>query len=354
MKLKLLSVLILIASLAGCKKEEDTSGLKDGIYAFVETSKGEITLKLDYEKTPITVANFITLAEGKNKYVLEKYRDKPFYDNLKWHRVVPNFMIQAGDPEGTGSGDTGYKFKDEITDLTHNKAGILSMANSGPGTNSSQFFITHKETPWLDGKHTVFGEVVKGQNVVDLIAQNDALTSVKIVRVGAAAKKFDAVKTFNNYFDSDIKRRKDKMDYFAQIRKNVTKTASGLEYVIVSKGQGGKPKEKQMVAMNYVGFLENGTLFDTNRADAAKEFDLFNNDRAEGGGYEPVVFQYGRKMISGFTEGLSLMELGDKAVLFIPSELGYGATGTPGGPIPPDSNLIFELELTNPPSSTGK
>ncbi|NMH27864.1 peptidylprolyl isomerase [Flavobacterium silvaticum] len=353
MKLKVMILLAIGVMLTGCKKTEETSDLTDGLYAVIETPKGPITVQLEYKKTPVTVANFVTLAEGKNKYVLEKYRDKPFYDNLKWHRVLANFMIQGGDPEGTGSGDTGYKFKDEFTDLKHDKPGIISMANSGPGTNSSQFFITHVPTPWLDGKHTAFGHVVKGQEVVDQIAQDDPIQSVKIIRVGADAKKFDAVKTFDDYFSADIAKRKNKMDSYAALRAKATKLPSGLEYLIVSKGSGEKPKPKEAVAMNYVGYLENGSLFDSNIADAVKEFDMYNPEVAAQGGYSPVSFPYGQQMIPGFTEGLSLMGYGDKAVLFIPSGLGYGPEGR-GGVIPPNSNLIFEVELVKVPGPKTK
>lgn len=351
MKTKFLSFLVLAITFIGCKDKESAApaDLTDGIYAQIETAKGEILVQLEYEKTPVTVANFITLAEGKNKYVLEQYRDKPFYNNLKWHRVIANFMIQGGDPAGTGAGDTGYKFKDEITDLAHDKPGIISMANSGPGTNSSQFFITHVPTPWLDGKHTAFGHTIKGQEVVDKIVQDDLIQSVKIIRVGEKAKKFDAVKTFDDYFKADVAKRKKKMDEYAEWRKKATKLPSGLEYVIVSKGSGEKPKAKDPVAMNYTGFLENGTLFDSNQEAVVKEFDLFNKDRKEGGGYEPVAFPYGQKMIAGFTEGLNQMRIGDKAILFIPSALGY-PNGTPNGIIPPGSNLIFEVELLKAPS----
>lgn len=169
--------------------------LEKGMYAEMTTSKGVILLQLEFEKTPLTVANFVGLAEGKLENSARK--GKPYYDSLKFHRVIKDFMIQGGDPEGTGRGGPGYKFKDEIVEgLKHDKPGILSMANAGPKTNGSQFFITHKATPWLDGKHTVFGHVISGQEVVDAIVQNDYIVKLKIIRKGKAAKKFNAVKTF--------------------------------------------------------------------------------------------------------------------------------------------------------------
>ena len=173
--------------------------LENGIFAKIKTNKGEILLQLEYQKTPMTVANFISLAEGTNRYVADKYKGKRFYDGLKFHRVIKNFMIQGGDPLGTGAGDPGYKFKDEfVSSLKHDKAGILSMANSGPNTNGSQFFITHKATPWLNGRHTIFGHVLKGQDVVDTIEKNDIIQSILIIRKGKEAKKFKASELFSN------------------------------------------------------------------------------------------------------------------------------------------------------------
>ena len=187
----------------------------DGIFATMETTKGTIVLELEYKKTPITVANFIALAEGTNTAVNASYKGKRFFDGLKFHRVIADFMVQGGDPLGNGTGDPGYKFKDEITELKHDKGGVFSMANSGPGTNGSQFFITHKATPWLDGKHTVYGHVVEGMNVVNAIVQDDVITKVIISRNGADAKNFDAAAIFTKYYSGkadDDKRAAEAME----------------------------------------------------------------------------------------------------------------------------------------------
>ena len=357
MKKSILLLLLAVSSFYSCKDEH--SNLPDGLYADIETNKGHIIVELDYKKAPVTVANFVTLAEGKNEFVTKDYlKGKPFYNGLKFHRVIEDFMIQTGDPEGTGSGDTGYKFKDEFTDLKFDKAGVLAMANNGPGTNSSQFFITHVETPWLNGKHTVFGHVVeKGQEVVNQVKQDDTIVSVTIIRNGEAAKKFDAVKVFNDYFSDIAKEKskfagvqKEKIDYYAAQKAKATKTSTGLEYVITEKGAGKKPAIGTQLYIHYAGFLEDGTLFDTSIEDVAKTFGKFDPARAEAKAYSPIPFQAGKKdgMIPGFIEGIEKLSFGDKAVLFIPSHLAYGAAGA-GGVIPPNANIIFEVQLLEKP-----
>lgn len=365
MKNRFFLLLLLVTAFTSCKKDGH-SNLPDGLYADIETNRGTITVQLEFEKTPITVASFVSLAEGKNTFVSEQFKGKPFYQGLKWHRVIKEFMIQGGDPLGNGSGDTGYKFKDEIVpDRQFDKGGLLAMANSGPGTNSSQFFITHVATPWLDGRHTIFGHVVgKGMNVVNKIEQNDDIISIKIIRKGEAAKKFDAVKIFADFFSHEAENQKkqaaidaayeaqykaakeQKAAFFETLKETAEKSKTGLQYKITSKGNGKKPTVGTGVYIHYSGFLENGELFDSSVESVATAFGKFDQRRANARQYIPIPFQFGRKdgLIPGFVEGIEKMSFGDKGVIFIPSNLAYGAQGA-GGVIPPNANIIFELEL---------
>lgn len=330
----------------------------EGIFATIETNKGTIVLALEFQKTPVTVANFVSLAEGTNPYVnKEKLKGKPFYDGLKFHRVIKDFMIQGGDPEGNGTGDPGYKFKDEFTDLKHDKGGILSMANSGPATNGSQFFITHKDTPWLDGKHTVFGHVTEGMNVVNAIEQNDVITKVTITRKGALAKKFNAAKVFTDYYANKdaiaSKERakyeavaKEKASLIAKVKASGTKTPSGLIYQIIQKGSDVKPVDGSTIYFHYAGYFEDGNLFDSSYEEVNKAYGKFDANRAAQKGYQPFPFVAGKKegMIPGFIEALSMINLGEKMIVILPSNLAYGEKGA-GGVIPPNANLVFELEI---------
>ena len=329
------------------------SNPNEGIFADIQTNKGTITVQLEYEKTPITVANFISLAEGTNPFVKEKLKGKKYYDGLKFHRVIADFMIQGGCPEGTGRGEPGYKFIDEITDMKHHRAGTLSMANSGPTTNGSQFFITHKDTPWLDGKHTVFGYVTKGQDVVDKIKQNDVIEKITIVRKGKKAEKFDAVKVFSDYFKKEAEAQKEaeeksskaKASKKAELDMNkakTVKTKSGLEYVITEKGSKIKPTQEQDILVHYAGYLEDGTLFDTSEAEVAKANGTFDAQRP----YQPIPYKLSNKtgLIPGFLEGLEQLNFGDKALLYIPSHLAYGERGA-GNLIPPNATIIFEVQI---------
>lgn len=326
----------------------------EGIFATISTSKGDIVVSLEYVKAPVTVANFITLAEGKNPFVkVERLKGKPFYDGLKFHRVINDFMIQGGDPQGTGAGDPGYSFKDEfVSELKFEKGGVLAMANSGPATNGSQFFITHKETPWLNGKHTIFGHVVSGMDNVNKIVQDDIMTKITITRKGAAAKKFDAVKVFSNEMKKGELQKEEsqkvvsaKAAYFASTKAKATTTASGLKYVITQKGTGVKGAGGSTIYFHYAGYFEDGNLFDSSMSQVAKAYGKYDANRDAQGGYKAFPFTVGKKdgMIPGFIEALDMMTDGEKAIFFLPSNLAYGEKGA-GGVIPPNSTLVFEIE----------
>ena len=331
----------------------------DNIYASIETSKGIIKTQLFFNLTPVTVANFISLAEGENKEVSDQYKGKKYYNGITFHRVIPDFMIQGGDPTGTGSGSPGYNFKDEFVDeLKHDSAGILSMANAGPGTNGSQFFITHKETPWLDGAHTVFGNVVEGQDIVDKIEQGDSIINIEIIRQGNSAKKFNAPKIFTNHFKEEEKRKKEKEKALEKLKKDVSKihsdlkeksteTETGLKFFINEKGDGDMVDENKVILTHYAVYFEDGNLLDTSILEVAEKFNMFDNRRAQAGGYLPIEAKVGAKdmMIQGFKEGLKLLKTGDKATLFLPYYLAYGETESRG--IPAKSNLIFEVEIVD-------
>ncbi len=368
MKYAYVLITLFLISLSSCKSSKYTD-LADGIYADIQTSRGDIIVKLEHEKTPVTVANFITLAEGTNPFVSDEYKEKKYYDGVTFHRVIQDFMIQGGDPTGTGSGNPGYRFKDEINDsLTHYKAGILSMANAGPKTNGSQFFITHKETPFLDGRHTVFGEVISGMDVVDSIAMvktyqepnrkdrpvlDVVMNSVEIVRKGKEAKKFDAVQVLTDYFGeeekilADMKKVKDDFMTEVSTQKNASEELpSGLKIHVIREGEGPMPKIGDTVMVNYAGWLSNGMLFDTSEKSIADQFgNLQQIGRIHKDGFSPIsmAFSPDAPLIPGFKEGLLRMKVGDKHRLFIPSHLGLGPQG--GGPIPPNSELIFDLEI---------
>lgn len=306
--------------------------MQDGIYAKFNTSKGEILVKLTHDKTPGTVGNFVALAEGKMENTA-KSAGEPYYNGLKFHRVIPDFMVQGGCPLGTGTGDAGYKFDDEFhPELTHAEPGVLSMANAGPGTNGSQFFITHVPTPWLDNKHTVFGHVASGQEVVDAVAQNDELESIEIVRVGVEADGWNAMDAFKTFASSGEERKAAENARQAteldKVAAGFDETESGLRYKLIQNGNGSRAEAGQTVSVHYEGSLLNGQVFDSS----------YKRN-------EPIDFQLGiGQVIPGWDEGIALLQVGDKARFVIPSNLAYGSAGA-GGVIPPDATLIFDVEL---------
>ncbi len=308
--------------------------MQDGLYAKITTEKGEILIELTYDKTPGTVGNFVALAEGQLENEA-KPQGTPYYDGLKFHRVIPDFMIQGGDPAGTGAGGPGYNFDDEFhPELKHSGPGVLSMANAGPGTNGSQFFITHVETPWLDNKHTVFGHVVEGQDVVDKVAQGDSMQKVEIMRVGESATNWNAVESFRSFNGAKAEReaaaKKAQEELLTSISEGFDQTDTGLRYQIIQKGDGEKAEKGKTVAVHYKGMFPDGSEFD--------------NSYKRG---NPIEFPVGMgNVIPGWDEGIQLLQVGDKARFVIPSHLAYGSRGA-GGVIPPNATLVFDVELMN-------
>lgn len=312
----------------------EAKNLNDGVYAVLHTNKGDITLLLEHKKTPMTVANFVGLAEGALNV---NGKNKPFYNNIKFHRVIENFMIQGGCPKGNGTGGPGYTFPDEFDDsLKHTGPGIMSMANAGPGTNGSQFFITHVATPWLDGKHSVFGHAVEGLDVVNAIEQGDSIKSVEIIRKGADAEAFVVNReTFTQYVlaaeENNQKREAKEKAKLEEEFKNrwpdAILTPSGLRYVVKKAGDGKKsPVHGQKVTVHYTGSLLDGRVFDSSVRRGS-----------------PAQFAIG-EVIEGWNEALATMSAGEQRTLIIPPELGYGTMGYPGV-IPPNSYLVFDVEL---------
>jgi peptidyl-prolyl cis-trans isomerase A (cyclophilin A) len=306
--------------------------MEHGIYAKFNTSKGAIVVKLTYDLTPGTVGNFVGLAEGQLENTA-KPMGTPYYDGLKFHRVIPDFMIQGGCPLGIGSGGPGYSFDDEFhPSLKHDKPGVLSMANSGPASNGSQFFITHVPTNWLDNKHTVFGHVVEGQEVVDAVAQGDSLDSIEIIREGDEAKNWNAIEAFRVFEGARAKKEAEARAAaeaaMEKLAAGFDKTASGLRYKMIQKGSGKQAQKGKTVSVHYSGSLENGKVFDSSYSRK-----------------KPIEFPLGQgHVIEGWDEGIALLQVGDKARFVIPSHLGYGSRGA-GGVIPPNATLIFDVEL---------
>lgn len=368
MKTRSIFLLLTVAlSLFACK--EEYPDLEDGMYAQFNTSMGPIVAELYFEETPMTVANFVSLAEGTSTMADSTYKDKKYYDGLIFHRVIDGFMIQGGDPTGTGSGGPGYKFPDEFVDtLSHDTKGILSMANAGPGTNGSQFFITLAPVKQLDPRHTVFGKVVKGQDVVDSIGKTETgprdrpvkdivINELNIIRKGSAAKNFDAPKVMESNLaeleaekEAEAQKKQEmaskKAEEFKEIEAKADSLDSGLKMYFETEGDGEKPKNGQNVNVSYEGYFTDGTIFDTSKEELAKETGIYNPQRAQTVGYGPMTTKYGpdAPMIPGFKEALQEMKVGDQAVVFIPSHLAYGERGY-GAAIPPNSDMIFRIKI---------
>ncbi|MFP4427180.1 MAG: peptidylprolyl isomerase [Spirochaetaceae bacterium] len=325
----LLILLVLIAQALAAEE------LDPGIYARMETPRGEILLELTYEKTPLTVMNFVGLAEGRLE--TNRGQGRPYYNGLTFHRVIDEFMIQGGDPRGDGSGGPGYRFPDEIDPtLKHDRPGTLSMANAGANTNGSQFFITHVPTPWLDGKHTVFGYVVEGQEVVDSIRQGDRIERVEILRVGRSAEQFQV----SHYRfeqarervarEQERRARLERMATLDQIERRWPEaevTEEGLRYVITRRGEGRRARRGETAVVHYTGRFLDGELFDTTEK------------------REPFSFPVGTgRVIPGWDRSVLEMRVGEQRTVIIPPELGYGSRGA-GGIIPPNAFLVFDIEL---------
>ncbi|WP_124980451.1 peptidylprolyl isomerase [Nonlabens xiamenensis] len=373
----ILLMLAMVIMAASC--EDKYPDIEDGIYAEIQTNEGTMLAELYYDAAPVTVANFVALAEGTHTKVTDSLQGKPFYDGLIFHRVIQDFMIQGGDPTGTGSGDVGYKFDQEIVDsLKHDEAGILSMANSGPNTNGSQFFIMHKPNPALDGRYNVFGKVIEGLAVVDSIAttkttrdrpdSTKTMEKVTIIRKGKTAKNWDAVKTFNDAVEAAEAKREEerrlaeersaqapaniaaKEQELAELKAQATKLPNSEVMVYVkTKGEGGTPEDGSTVYLDYSGFFMDGKLFDSSNLETAQKFDNVIPRKQQMGAYAPMPVQYSQSvgMVQGFKDAMLSMNYGDEIVAFIPSDLAYGERGA-AGVIPPNTDLVFEMKMTKP------
>lgn len=325
--------MILIGGCSSMDKKSKAIEGKDGVFAIMETSKGDIVLELHYKETPLTVTNFVGLAEG----TLDAAKGKPFYDGLKFHRVINDFMIQGGDPKGNGTGGPGYRFEDEIVEgLRHDGPGVLSMANAGAGTNGSQFFITHVETPWLDGKHTVFGRVLEGQDVVNKIVQGDTINKVTIVRQSDEAKAFTATQADFDRLQDKVakenaeKKAKEQEATIASIKASfpdATETADGIYYKVTEEGSGAVCGKRKNVSVHYTGYFLDGTVFDSSQGRGTLDFTTG-----------------AQQMIPGFDVMVQEMKVGEKRTIVLPPSMAYGDAGA-GGVIPGGAYIAFDIEL---------
>ncbi len=332
----LLSAVLLPTHLPG--EDRVAEQLTNGIYAKFDTNRGDIYVRLEYEKVPMTVINFVGLAEG----TIDSDRGSgvKFYDGLVFHRVIDDFMIQGGDPQGTGRGGPGYRFPDEFhPDLRHTGPGVLSMANSGADTNGSQFFITHVATPWLDNKHTVFGNVVEGQDVVDAIRQGDRIESLEILRIGSQAQRFvadqeafDRARASSAEREAELAKLADEriFETIAEKWPTARRDDNGIYFVIEQEGSGSVPRQGQTVSVHYTGMFLDGRIFDSSRQRGPFQVPA-------GGG----------RVIPGWDLTLLQMKKGERRTVILPPELAYGSRGAGNGLIPPDTFLVFEMELVD-------
>lgn len=369
-KVKLWALLLPLLLMA-CKSTKYPN-LKDGLYADIQTNHGDMLAELYYKATPGTVANFVSLAEGTNTYVADSLKGKHYYDGTKSHRVIKDFMLQAGDRTATGEGDPGYKFADEFVDtLRYTRKGQLGMANSGPATNGSQFFITEVATDWLNFRHTIFGQVIQGEDVISKITDEQTskedsrpknpviIKKIEIIRVGKDAQKWDAPKVFDAFMKEQnakaqkLESQKEKnLALMAEQEAKAVAQPSGIKILKLKEGNGRKPQIGANILVNYAGFLRaTGDLFDTNIAEIAKENDAYDAARAADPqyGYIPYAWKYSPEegLIAGFKEALLSMKVGDRVRVFIPSALAYGKEGFGNGVIPPDADLVFEIEIVD-------
>ncbi|RMA58605.1 peptidylprolyl isomerase [Ulvibacter antarcticus] len=363
--MKKLTFLLLFLTLAFASCQNKYPDLEDGVYAEFVTNKGTFVAKLYNKQTPLTVANFVSLAEGTNTMVDSAYKGKKFYDGLTFHRIIKDFMIQGGDPKGDGSGNPGYRFPDEFNDtLRMDRKGVLAMANSGPGTNGSQFFVTLKETPWLNGRHTVFGEIVVGQEVIDsigtmattkpgdtpvepVIIQTVNILNTANAKMASFTEEMEALENKKKEVEARaLKTGEETIAGLNAVKADAETLASGVQIYKNVDGGGEQPKEGDKVLINYEGYLSNGKLFDSNVQSVEEKYEMLNPEKLAKGGYAPMPADYGKeaKLIPGFREGLLSMKVGDKSTIFIPSALAYGEQGA-GQIIPPNSDLIFVIEL---------
>lgn len=378
-----LTTLVVLLVLVNISCQERYPELKDGLYAEFVTNKGTMVAELYYDKVPVTVANFVALAEGNHPLVKDEYKGKRYYDSITFHRVVNNFMIQGGDPTATGSGDPGYKFPDEFhSELKHDKPGILSMANPGKDANGSQFFIMEKEWPSLDNRHAVFGYVVDGMAVHDSISnvkvidpsrrnhkpvEDVIITKLNIIRKGSAAKSFNAPRVFEEEMpkikeaqaklkeearkEAEALAKKAQADFLtknAELKGRKIESPTGMAMIFTHEGNGVQPTSAQRVNIDCAGYFVSGELFWTTKKEVAEKNGKYDERQDKAGQYAPFDMPYNETatLVAGFREAMLNMKIGDKARAFIPYYLGYGENGR-APLIPGKTNLVFDIELVS-------